>query len=162
MTAAARRRLLRLAALLWLAVVVACLAMLRRHAVQLDRCAAQRRLLATLDPDVERLERHDSVAAALRAAPPLSSEAPLLPAGWSLAPERRVLKRLPAAGGWRGVRAELAWSRLPAAEAFALLSHVATSRPPWRVSNLRLEALSDPGQVRLEATLETAEAVAEL
>lgn len=157
MTASVRRRLLRSAALLWVVVAAACLAMLRLHARQLERCAAQRRLLAALTPEVERLERYEAVAAALRDAPPLPAEAPVPPEGWRLAPERRELTRLPAAGGWRGVRAELAWTRLPAVEAFALLSHVVTSRPPWRVTNMRLEALSEPGQVRLEMTLETAE-----
>jgi hypothetical protein len=152
---------LRLAALFWLAAASSSLVMWRHHAALTGSCAAQRRLLAALQPEVERLERYESVAAALRGAPPLPADAPAPPAGWSLAPERRELTRLPAAGGWRGVRAELAWSRLPAVEAFALLSNVVTGRPPWRVANLRLEALSTPGQVRLEMTLETAEAIAD-
>lgn len=153
--------MLRLAALFWLAAASASLVMWRHQAALRGRCAAQRRLLAALQPEVKRLERYESVAAALRGAPPLAASAPAPPAGWSVAPERHELTRLPAAGGWRGVRAELAWSRLPAVEAFALLSHVVTGRPPWRVANLRLEALSTPGQVRLEMTLETAEAIAD-
>lgn len=146
----------RLALVLFLLAVPVCLRMTCLRAVRRQRCAERLRLLRTLAPDLARLARHERVAAALRAAPRAAAGGPALPADFP-PPERREVKLLAVAGEWRGVQAELAWPRLETAQAFSLLSCLATGHPPWRVVRMSLEALPEPGQARLALTLESAE-----
>ncbi|MDD5705605.1 MAG: hypothetical protein PHR35_06745 [Kiritimatiellae bacterium] len=159
MKTAPRQRLLRGSGLALLAAAIASLGLLRLAAVQRRACVSRQRLLQSLTPEMDRLTRYQAIAEALRQFPQVASGDPALPPGCA-APDRRELKRATETDGWRGVQAELSWQRLAAGQALSVLTSVSTSRPPWRVARLRLEALDDqPGQVRLDVTLETAEAV---
>jgi hypothetical protein len=116
-----------------------------------------RRLLLTLTPDLQRLDRYEAIELALRDALQVGAAVPALPAALP-APVRRDMKRLPAMGEWSGVRLELAWPQLETRTALDLISFYATNPPAWRIERLQLDTLDPPGASRLQLTLERVEA----
>jgi hypothetical protein len=117
----------------------------------------RQRLLATLTPELERLERYEAIERAIRDALYRDALLPALPRDVPV-PEQRETKRLPAAGGWRGLQMELGWPRIATRHALAAISYCATNPAAWRLAHLRIEALETAGNCRLQLTLERVEA----
>ena len=116
----------------------------------------RQRLLATLTPELERLDRYKAIELAIRDALRHDGLLPALPRGVPV-PEQRESKRLPAAGGWRGLQMELGWPRIATRHALETLSYCATNPAAWRLAHLNIEALDTAGSCRLLLTLERVE-----
>lgn len=120
------------------------------------RIESRQRLLAALEPDLARLDRYESIELAIRDALHRDAPLPALPPQVP-APEQREAKRLPAAGGWRGLQMELGWPRIATRHALETISFCATNPSAWRLARLQIEALETTGSSRLQLTLERVE-----
>ncbi len=149
----ARQALYAAAALMLCALALTAL-LGRSQARSRELCRARQRLLNSLQPDLDRLARYESVKTRLRQASPGPRPWDGLPA-----PTRREQRRLEALDGWQGVQTELGWDVLPAALALRLLNRIATNPFPRRVAAMQLEALDASGQVRLSLTIESVQAL---
>ncbi|MGI6099268.1 MAG: hypothetical protein GX174_09990 [Lentisphaerae bacterium] len=116
----------------------------------------RQRLLASLAPDLERLQRYEDVERAIRDALHRDAAPPTLPAHLP-APAGRETKRLPPAGGWRGLQLEMTWPRIETPKALEVAVFCATNPPAWRLGRLQIEALENAGHCRLQLTLERVE-----
>ena len=131
--------------------------MLHRHARHTRLATEERtRLLRSLAPEIQRLERYEAVGQALLAVQRGGLALPTPPPG-SARPETREVKRQPPAGGWRAVQLAMAWPRLKTDDALRLAAYYATNQPAWRISELQIDALDEPGQCRLSLMIESVE-----
>jgi hypothetical protein len=144
----------------FLLAAVAALMLHRQARTIQTRVESRQRLLAALEPDLARLDRYESIERAIRDALHRDAPLPALPPGVP-DPDQRETKRLPAAGGWRGLQMELGWPRIATRHALEALSFCATNPAAWRLAHLQIEALETAGNCRLQLTLERVEASVE-
>jgi hypothetical protein len=140
----------------FLLAAVAALMLHRQARTIQTRVESRQRLLAALEPDLARLDRYESIERAIRDALHRDAPLPALPPGVP-DPDQRETKRLPAAGGWRGLQMELGWPRIATRHALEALSFCATNPAAWRLAHLQVEALETAGNCRLLLTLERVE-----
>ena len=138
-----------------LAGIAALMLYRQAHAIQ-SRIQGRQRLLAAMEPDLTRLDRYETVERSIRDALHRDAMLPALPRGVPV-PEQRETKRLPTAGGWRGLQMELGWPQIATRHALEAISYCATNPAAWRLAHLRIEALETAGNCRLQLTLERVE-----
>ena len=116
----------------------------------------RQRLLVSLAPELERLDRYEDTELALRDAQHRDAAPPALPARFP-APSRREFRRLPTVGGWRGQQLEMEWPLIATRTALDVAAFCATNPPAWRLARLQIDALDTVGNSRLQLTLERVE-----
>jgi hypothetical protein len=137
------------------AIGLGCAAWAARTAPELlkrmDQRRAELRELADLDV---RSKQYDPYWRALAAAGGLPEPEDLFRRGAPDGPAPVVSEGAaePLDEGWRLRRVEMVIADAPADSLGALIQACGTSRPPWRVSALRVQSL-DPGSLRARATI---------
>ena len=116
--------------------------------------AATRKAVASLVPDIRRLEAYEEVEKGFDAAFASVGAAPqataILDAAGIPAPSQAQLSEDDPGEGWKTRRASLQWASIPTEAALSAVSALSTSTPPWRMERLVVEPLPEEGLSRLD------------